>query len=47
MKQLFSLILVKPQPGLDCHIYPIQGMQAGGIELSQGAEHIRLSLKIP
>lgn len=29
--------LGKTSAGLDCHIYPIQGMQAGGIELSQGS----------
>jgi hypothetical protein len=37
--------LGKTSAGLDCHIYPIQGMQAGGIELSQGAGAHKVKFK--
>lgn len=37
--------LGKTSAGLDCHIYPIQGMQAGSIELSQGAGAHKVKFK--
>lgn len=37
--------LGKTSAGLDCRIYPIQGMQAGSIELSQGAGAHKVKFK--